>query len=58
MPWLQVFDAALLMLRTWALERRHEEGSPYYYAELPRGGRGAKSNYTGASLCDVLHAMQ
>ena len=45
----QVYDAALLMLRTWARERRHEEGSPYYYAELPRGGRGAQSNYTGES---------
>ena len=46
----QVYDAALLMLRTWAIERRHEQDSPYYYAELPRGGRGAESNYTGELL--------
>ena len=48
----QVYDAALLMLRTWSLERRHERESPYAYAELPRGGRGSESNYTGQSLRD------
>ena len=40
------------MLRTWSLERRHERDSPYYYAELPRGGRGSETNYTGQSLRD------
>ncbi len=42
-----VHDAVALMLRTWALERRHEESSSYRYAELPRNGRGPPSNYTG-----------
>ncbi|PNW78187.1 hypothetical protein CHLRE_09g386137v5 [Chlamydomonas reinhardtii] len=40
-------DAAALMVDTWTLEQRHEERSPYRYAELPREGRGAASNYTG-----------
>lgn len=44
----QVHDAVELMLRTWAVERRHEEQSTYRYAELPRGGKGPESNYTGA----------
>ncbi len=42
------------MLRTWSLERRHEQDSPYYYAELPRGGRGSETNYTGQSLHDWI----
>ncbi|EFJ42804.1 hypothetical protein VOLCADRAFT_107056 [Volvox carteri f. nagariensis] len=42
-----VHDAAALLVDTWRLEQRHEEASPYRYAELPREGKGALSNYTG-----------
>ena len=45
------------MLRTWSLERRHEQDSPYYYAELPRGGRGSETNYTGQSLCNWVSVL-
>ena len=55
---VQVCDAAMLMLRTWSLERRHEQDSPYAYAELPRGGRGSKTNYTGQSLRDWANTFQ
>jgi hypothetical protein len=43
----QVHDAVEVQLRTWATERWHEERSTYRYAELPRGGMGPESNYTG-----------
>ncbi|GLC46965.1 hypothetical protein PLESTM_002001600 [Pleodorina starrii] len=42
-----IHDAAALLLDTWTMEQRHETDSPYRYAELPREGRGAPSNYTG-----------
>ncbi|GLC68025.1 hypothetical protein PLESTF_000636900 [Pleodorina starrii] len=42
-----IHDAAALLLDTWTTEQRHETDSPYRYAELPREGRGAPSNYTG-----------
>ncbi|GIL51761.1 hypothetical protein Vafri_7679 [Volvox africanus] len=42
-----IHDAAALLVDTWRLEQRHEEASPYRYAELSREGKGALSNYTG-----------
>jgi meiotically up-regulated gene 157 (Mug157) protein len=44
-----VFEAASLLLRVWTTEQQHEAQSEYRYAELPRDGRGAPSNYTGMS---------
>ena len=45
----ELFDAAMLLVRTWTVEQRHEELSPYRYSELPRGGRGPPSAFTGMS---------
>jgi meiotically up-regulated gene 157 (Mug157) protein len=44
-----VYEAASLLVDTWATEQRHEELSSYRYSELPRQGRGPRSNYTGMS---------
>ena len=44
-----LFDAAMLLVDTWTTEQRHEEASPYRYSELPRGGKGAPSGFTGMS---------
>lgn len=42
-----VVDAVALMVRTWQTEQHHERDSDYRYSELPRNGKGPKSNYTG-----------
>jgi len=44
-----MFDAAMLLVDTWALEQDHERRSSYRYSELPRGGMGPASAYTGMS---------
>ncbi|EIE24364.1 hypothetical protein COCSUDRAFT_14826 [Coccomyxa subellipsoidea C-169] len=44
-----IVDAVALMVRTWQTEQRHEEASSYRYSELPRGGKGHPSAYTGMS---------
>ena len=36
-----------LLVRTWIVEQRHEEHSPYRYPELPRNGLGTPVGYTG-----------
>lgn len=45
----ELFDAAALLVKTWTVEQRHEELSPYRYSELPRGGKGPLSAFTGMS---------
>lgn len=35
------------LVRTWKTEQRHEENSPYRYAELPRNGLGSPVTWTG-----------
>ena len=42
-----IFDAVMLMVDTWIVEQHHDEESPYRYFELPNGGKGAHSAYTG-----------
>lgn len=42
-----VFDAVMLMLHTYIVEQNHERDSPYRYFELPEGGKGSKTAYTG-----------
>ena len=42
-----IVDAVALMVRTWQTEQHHERDSDYRYSELPRNGKGPKSNYTG-----------
>ena len=44
-----LFDAAMLLVDTWVVEQEHEARSPYRYSELPRGGLGPASAYTGMS---------
>ena len=45
----ELFDAAMLLVKTWTVEQNHEESSPYRYSELPRGGKGPLSAFTGMS---------
>ncbi len=45
-----IVDAVALMVRTWQTEQHHEEASSYRYSELPRGGKGHPSAYTGACV--------
>ena len=44
-----LFDAAMLLVDTWVVEQEHEARSPYRYSELPRGGLGPASAFTGMS---------
>ena len=36
-----------LLVRTWIVEQRHEDKSPYRYPELPHNGVGTPVGYTG-----------
>jgi meiotically up-regulated gene 157 (Mug157) protein len=40
-------DVASTLVDVWTLEQHHEGKSSYRYSELPRGGKGALSAYTG-----------
>lgn len=42
-----IFDAVTLMVDTYIVEQHHETKSPYRYFELPEGGKGSKTSYTG-----------
>lgn len=42
-----VFEAVLLMVQTFIVEQNHDRDSPYRYFELPKGGKGLKTVYTG-----------
>ena len=42
-----IFDAVMLMVDTWIVEQHHDTKSPYRYFELPNGGLGTPTNYTG-----------
>ncbi|CAB9497865.1 DUF1237 domain-containing protein [Seminavis robusta] len=42
-----IFDAVMLMVQTYIVEQNHETNSPYRYFELPEGGKGSKTGYTG-----------
>jgi uncharacterized protein len=44
-----LFDAASLLVDVWTREQHHETASDYRYSELPRGGKGAPSAFTGMS---------
>lgn len=46
-----VFEAVNLLVHTWTVEQHHEQQSTYRYSELPRGGKGDESGYTGMSWC-------
>lgn len=35
------------LVQLWEVEQHHEDRSEYRYEELPRGGLGPKSAYTG-----------
>lgn len=52
-----IVDAVALMVRTWQTEQHHEQMSPYRYFELPRNGRGALSNFTGALLSQYAQKL-
>jgi meiotically up-regulated gene 157 (Mug157) protein len=43
----QIFDAAALLVDVWTREQKHESLSPYRYSELPRGGLGPETAFTG-----------
>jgi len=42
-----IFEAVMALIKTWIVEQRHDELSPYRYFELQSGGKGAPSGYTG-----------
>jgi uncharacterized protein len=42
-----IFDAVMLMVQTYVVEQNHDTQSPYRYFELPQGGKGSKTGYTG-----------
>lgn len=42
-----IFDAVMLMTQTYRVEQNHDSDSPYRYFELPEGGKGLKTAYTG-----------
>ena len=42
-----IFDAVMLMVQTYIVEQNHETESSYLYFELPRGGKGLETAYTG-----------
>eukprot|EP00123_Amoebidium_parasiticum_P008515 comp18859_c3_seq1/m.20908 comp18859_c3_seq1/g.20908 ORF comp18859_c3_seq1/g.20908 comp18859_c3_seq1/m.20908 type:complete len:593 (-) comp18859_c3_seq1:362-2140(-) len=44
-----IYEAANLMADIWIIEQNHETKSKYRYMELPRGGLGPESAYTGMS---------
>ena len=41
------YDVASTLVDVWTLEQHHEGKSTYRYSELPRGGKGTPSAYTG-----------
>lgn len=44
-----IYEAVLLLVETLIVEQNHDSQSPYRYFELPNGGKGSKTAYTGMS---------
>ena len=42
-----IFDAVMIMTQTYRVEQNHDADSHYRYFELPEGGKGLKTAYTG-----------